>query len=336
MLPIIKNGCHPEVPAPFSRAEGPQRQVLAQPICGVPVPSMQKQSRQRRRDTHHSNEYSTDPKQAPLGEQRDRANYQPHFQQRLSGVKAIRAAADQVALFLKFLRSLADVCLVRFIPLLFLQILVANCRGLFLVRWRQCAQQIRDAFHLMEANILRLVVRPLIGGSRLQEQFLGIRAMSQQRRAGHQHPQNRNGQRNRERVAILFAHFGNFRNFRLIFHSARSPFLCQVIAHSHAVAGGCKLRKRAISCVRASNFCRISLCRISSVSGFLATNVSVPPGSRTHWRTSESESKPCLRAAAANSCLVISSFFSLCSYTFPFSIKTSGLPSTICSILLWS
>src|SRR6267378_3921056 len=190
----------------------------------------------------------------------------------------------------------------------------------------------------MKPNILRLIIRPLIGGPRLQQQFLGMRAMPQQSRPRNQHRQNRNGQRNRQRISIILMSLWNLRKFkvltRLFTHFVAFPFSVKRKNVSvnqenfYAVAGGCILRKRASSSDSASNFFNNSWCLRSSVSGFLAVKLSVPPGSRTHWRTSESESKPCLRAAAASSSLVISSRLSFCSWTFPSSIKTSARPST--------
>src|ERR1700732_4493989 len=72
-------------------------------------PSVQEQSGEGQHYAEGAHQHSRKPEGAAPGQQRDRKNPQPHFQQRFAAVKSIRAPASHVALVLQLFRFLADV-----------------------------------------------------------------------------------------------------------------------------------------------------------------------------------------------------------------------------------
>src|SRR5690242_19916700 len=139
---------------------------------------MEEETRGGENDSREGDKHAAEPETTALGEQGDRADDQTHFEESFAAIKAIGPAADEIALLFKFLGLFADVLSVGFVALDFLQIFLAQTRGLFLVQWRECAEHVGGGLYVAAANIFCLIIGPLVGGLRLQEDLLGVGAMA--------------------------------------------------------------------------------------------------------------------------------------------------------------
>jgi len=95
-------------------------------------------------------------------------------------------AANQIALLLKLFRLLADILFVRFVPLRLLSNIFREASPSFPCPPAPMRKQIRNALHLMKPNILRLIIRPLIGGPRFAAATPPYARDAQQSRPCHQ------------------------------------------------------------------------------------------------------------------------------------------------------
>src|SRR6185295_677542 len=82
--------------------------------------------------------------------------------------------------------------------------------GLFLVLRSEGANHVGDRFHFVEADVFGLVVGPLIGGLRLEEELLSVGAMSEQGDHSTEHGEDghSHGNWNGERVLVVVFVFG--------------------------------------------------------------------------------------------------------------------------------
>ncbi len=177
---------------------------------------MEEETRKSEGNTRKSDEHATKPKGSAPGEKRDRADDQADFEESFSAVKTIGASAQKIALFFEFSCPLADVFLISLVPLNFLYVLLAQCCGLFFVLRGEGAEQIDDALHSVKADILCLIVGPLIGRLGLQQQLFRVGAVAEERDSRNQDGQDRDrhGNRNQEGiVSVLIVSFGQFDTF---------------------------------------------------------------------------------------------------------------------------
>ena len=122
---------------------------------------------------------ATEPEQSLFGQERDRADDQTHFEEDFAAVETVGSVADDVAFGFQFLGLVADGVFVFFVAFDFLDVFLVDGGDFFFIAGREDGEHVGDGFHLVKADVLRLVVIPLIAGFGLKEEFFGVGAVAE-------------------------------------------------------------------------------------------------------------------------------------------------------------
>jgi hypothetical protein len=157
---------------------------------------------------HDSLKGSTDPENSFLCKQRDGIDYERRFEHHLAEVEAVRAPPLDLHFGLGLPGLGLNVLLLLAIAFDFFRVLVLNPFELFGVLRGEDRYLVQEKFVAVPADALGLILSPLVGRLRLEQEFLRVRTVSEQGNGGHQDRENRHRYGHRREAWMMRPFFG--------------------------------------------------------------------------------------------------------------------------------